>query len=303
MCHCSFSGSCLFVGTVQTHILSKVSRPEIPLKIAGGGTIPLADWTSTKGGFRVRFAMNADDIKKAQKLRYQIFNVELKEGLDTAHATGRDEDEFDAVCQHLIVEEIHSGQIVGTYRMQSGAQALCNRGYYCEREFEFSVFEPVRFEFIELGRACVARHARNLLVISLLWRGIAHYAFSAGVRYLAGCSSLTSQTPAEGVALFEVFARENLLSPDFPTVPLRHLDCRLLAKGKTNAPKTPKLMQAYLHLGAKICSPPAFDAEFKTIDFLTVLDLHKISHAHLLKLLGLEDSASLQRDDQGMTSL
>ncbi len=257
----------------------------------------LKDWSAVKGDFRARFAEGEPEIVAAQKLRYQVFNVELKEGLDTAHANERDADEFDAVCDHLIVEETHTGRIVGTYRMQTGAQALCRIGYYCEREFDFAVFEPVRFELVELGRACVARHARNLLVLSLLWRGVAHYALAAGARYLTGCSSLTSTNPAEGVALYQLFVQEQIVSGDFPTVPLESLDCRPLSHGaKVNAPKTPKLMQAYLQLGARICGPPAFDAAFKTIDFLTILDLHRIPHAHLIKLLGLEDAADLQRD-------
>ncbi|MDL5054433.1 GNAT family N-acyltransferase [Oscillatoria laete-virens NRMC-F 0139] len=237
---------------------------------SGFSPTPLDDdlnlWTAAKGGFRARFAHNADEIEKTQRLRYQVFNVELREGLDSAHATGRDEDEFDHVCDHLIVEETHSGMIVGTYRMQTGARAICQRGYYCEREFDFGIFESARFELIELGRACVARHARNLLVISLLWRGIARYAFAARARYLVGCSSLTSTRPAEGVALHHLFAEQRLLSADFPTVPLDGLDCRRLSgDDRAPAPKTPKLMQAYLQLGARICGPPAFDAEFKPL--------------------------------------
>jgi putative hemolysin len=35
-------------------------------------------------------------------------------------------------------------------------------------------------------------------------------------------------------------------------------------------------LRAYLTIGAKICSAPAIDREFKTIDFLTILDLQTL---------------------------
>jgi putative hemolysin len=39
------------------------------------------------------------------------------------------------------------------------------------------------------------------------------------------------------------------------------------------------LLRAYLSLGAKICGPPALDTDFKTIDFLTFLDLEALAPA------------------------
>jgi len=70
-----------------------------------------------------RLAQTPEDIEKAQMLRFQVFNLELEEGLDEAFTTGRDEDPFDTICDHLIVEDRASGRIVGTYRLQSGIKA------------------------------------------------------------------------------------------------------------------------------------------------------------------------------------
>jgi len=39
----------------------------------------------------------------------------------------------------------------------------------------------------------------------------------------------------------------------------------------------PRLLRAYLNLGARICGEPALDREFRTIDFLTLLDLEALS--------------------------
>ena len=110
----------------------------------------------------VRLARNADEIRAAQVLRFEVFNLELNEGLSQSYATGFDEDPFDAVCDHLLVEHLPSQQIIGTYRVQTGASAARNLGYYCAQEFEFSVYEPLRGEMIELGRACVHRQHQNL---------------------------------------------------------------------------------------------------------------------------------------------
>jgi putative hemolysin len=160
--------------------------------------------------YTVRLARDAGEIRAAQTLRFQVFNLELNEGLAQSYATGRDEDPFDAVCDHLLVEHLPSQQIVGTYRLQTGANAAKNLGYYSAQEFEFDVFEPLRNEIVELGRACVHRQHRNLIVLGLLWRGIADYATGHGARYLLGCSSITSQDAAVGASAYTELCPKNM---------------------------------------------------------------------------------------------
>jgi putative hemolysin len=228
--------------------------------------------------YATRLAQCTEDMHAAQKLRFQVFNLELNEGLQESYATGRDEDPFDAVCDHLIVEHVPSGQIVGTYRLQTGINAAAYRGYYCEQEFEFRLFEPLRDQLIELGRACVHHHHRNLIVLGLLWKGIARYARQHNARYLIGCSSLTSQDPAAGASAYADLCRRHLAPLEFRTRPRPEFDCpqEQLAP---ESPKIPKLLTAYLTIGAKICGPPALDRQFKTIDFLTLLDLNSLPAA------------------------
>src|SRR5271169_3431902 len=120
---------------------------------------------------------------------------------------------------HLIVEHLPSEQIVGTYRLQTGANAGKKLGYYCAQEFEFSVFEPLRAEMIELGRACVHRQHRNLVVLGLLWKGIADYARQHQARFLFGCSSLTSQNAAVGAPTYAHLSRKHLAPPAWRTQP------------------------------------------------------------------------------------
>jgi putative hemolysin len=227
---------------------------------------------SAPAQYATRLARSPEEIRAAQALRYQVFNVELNEGLAASHATGLDEDPFDAVCDHLLVEHAPSREIVGTYRLQTGTNASLKRGYYSEQEFDFSPFESIRAELIELGRACVHQQHRNLVVLGLLWKGIADYARARGCRYLIGCSSITSQDPAVGAGAYAELCRKDLIELPLRTVPRPEYECSLRQLPAEQV-KIPKLLRAYLTIGAKICGPPALDRQFKTIDFLTLVDL------------------------------
>lgn len=221
--------------------------------------------------YAVRFAKSREEIEAALRLRFEVFNLELNEGLASSHATGLDEDEFDAVCDHLIVCEETTGAVVGTYRLQTGAMAARNLEYYSAREFDFAPFEPVRHALVELGRACVHEDHRSITVISLLWKEIVRYVLAQGARYMIGCSSLTSQDPGLGLAMYRRLAEKHLADSTFRTSPLPAFAFSGTASS-TDCPPPPKLLRAYLSVGAKICGPPAMDREFKTIDFLTLLD-------------------------------
>jgi putative hemolysin len=222
--------------------------------------------------YNVRLAQGAADIEAAQRLRFEVFNLELNEGLDTAYLSGLDADRFDECCDHLLVEEARSGAVVGTYRLQTGQLAAANLGYYSAQ------FESIRCETVELGRACVHKDHRRLNVVNLLWRGIARYATERKARYLIGCSSLTSQDAALGAAMYEALRGEHLVEECFRTEPVGDYRFDINVSGTERLP-VPKLLRAYLAIGAKICGPPALDREFKTIDFLTLLDLRALPAA------------------------
>ena len=222
--------------------------------------------------YAARFARSSREIVAAQELRFEVFNLELGEGLDQSFVLGRDYDPFDEVCDHLIVEYLPLQKIVGTYRMQTGANAQRERGYYCEQEFDFRCYEAFRHEIVELGRACVQKQHRNMIVLGLLWKGIAQYAVQKGARYLLGCSSLTSQEPAVGAAMYAELYRQHRADVTWLTQPLPAHACPL-DELYDQPVKVPKLLRAYLAIGAKICGPPALDRQFKTIDFLTMVDL------------------------------
>jgi putative hemolysin len=222
--------------------------------------------------FCVGMAQTLEDVIECQRLRYLVFNCELGEGLESSASTGLDRDRFDFICDHLLVRDAVTGKLAGTYRMQSGYRAKGNLGYYGEEFFDFSPFEGLRAEVLELGRACVHEEYRNTNVLHMLWKGIARYAKSCGARYLIGCSSLSSQDENEGMALYEALREKHLVEPSLRTNPLEGHECKSHGS-HTALPEPPRLFRAYLDISARICGPPAIDREFRTIDFLTLVDL------------------------------
>ncbi|WP_221029428.1 GNAT family N-acetyltransferase [Actomonas aquatica] len=232
--------------------------------------------------YRVHFAANEQDLWAAQRLRFEVFNLELNEGLVASHMIGRDEDGFDPVCEHLLVTDQADGKVVGTYRMQAGLSAAAHLGYYSEQEFDFGPFAARRGEILELGRACVAAEHRNQSVLSLLWRAIMQHARRRGQRYLIGCSSLSSLDEAGGLETYRNLAAHYLAAPEWRTRPVASCRCR---SGTADALAVPRLMVAYLAAGARVCGEPAIDREFGTIDFLTVLDLDALSPRFARKYL------------------
>jgi putative hemolysin len=258
------------------------------------------------GHYRLRLAQTVEDRDAACRLRFKVFNIELGEGLESSYRTGLDTDHFDLFCEHLLVEDKlepdPARRIVGTYRMQSGTTAGEKLGYYSEQEFSFAPYEPLRPGILELGRAAIDREHRTPEVLTLLWRGIAQYATNMGLRYLIGCSSLNSKDPAEGWQMYRQLEHYRV-PPEFATEPTAAYACPTEQVGATAQPlpclqdsmsdspnsqvpsrqvpesqvKVPKLLKTYLAIGARIGGPPAWDREFGTIDFLTLLDLKLVS--------------------------
>jgi len=252
-------------GAVATLTRSRTRRSD-----AATAAVPLPAYT-------VKLASDAQEFRAALRLRYEVFNVEMQEGLTSSHASGHDFDRFDAAVDHIIVTCNNSKRVLGTYRVQTGTVAARNIGYYSEQEFDFRPYQPLRRQLLELGRACIHQEHRNTQVLMLLWKAIAQYGIQRGCRYLIGCSSVTTQDPAIGTGVYNKL--EKFLAPsELRTAPQPayrfNLECAAAA-GPEEA-SVPKLLRAYLTVGARICGPPALDRQFGTIDFLTLLDLARL---------------------------
>jgi putative hemolysin len=93
---------------------------------------------------------------------------------------GVDEDRFDAHCDHLIVRDRESGDVVGTYRILSPRGAEAAGGYYSEQEFDLARLHHLRPGLVEIGRSCIHADYRTGPVMMLLWGGLARYMLAGG---------------------------------------------------------------------------------------------------------------------------
>jgi len=229
------------------------------------------------GRYLLRFARTLEDLHAVQRLRFEVFNLELDEGLDASYLTGRDEDEIDAACHHLVVEHVASGAVIGTYRVMVEPMAEARGGFYSEGEYDFSTLPAeVRRRGVELGRACVHEDHRNGRVIHLLWKGLGRYMAYNDKRYLFGCCSLPTLDESAGLRALTDLEADGRVHPE---IFVEALPALRIAPGTEPAAEPfalPPLLESYLSLGASVCGAPAVDREFKVIDFFVVLDVERM---------------------------
>jgi len=234
----------------------------------------------TSNKYTVRLARNRDEVEAALALRFEVFNLELNEGLEESFKRGLDEDKYDKQFAHLLVVENSSDQVIGTYRMQTSEMAEEGEGFYTNEEFDLSAFpRQILFNAVELGRACIHKDHRNGRVLYLLWRGLAKFMELSGKRYLFGCCSITSQDPEIGAVANNFLAQQGYVHSEYHAAVREGYICYNDAQPLTDKAEIelPKLFRLYLDVGAKVCSDPAMDRTFKTIDFLILLDVEELS--------------------------
>lgn len=235
--------------------------------------------------YLVGFAISPRGAEKAFRLRYQVFNLELGEGLANSHATGLDRDIFDDQMAHLVLVERSSGEVVGTYRLQTVRHGLGHKGIYSAQEYDLASMEPYFDRAVECGRACIALGHRNFRTVYLLWAGIASFLNLYSQNFLFGCCSLTTIDPDDGWRAMKTIRGKSYLHPDLFLPARPEYSCgspsREHSPSLGDAISLPKLFKAYMTLGAKVVSEPALDRHFKTVDFLVMLDAHRVHMSSL----------------------
>jgi putative hemolysin len=259
-------------------------------------TAVAADWLAVtpsihrSGQLDVRLATSSEEIAAAQALRYQIFYDEMGAAPTAAMtAARRDIDDYDAVCDHLLV--IDHGQdgrphVVGTYRLLRQVVAELNRGFYSAGEYDLSPLIATSAhsgQLLELGRSCVAPDYRNNTTITLLWRGIASYLQTHSIGHMFGCASLHGVDPAAHAVELSYLYHHHLAPPELRAralpehyVPMDLLDptrfdTRLASKG------LPPLVKGYLRVGAMIGDGAFVDRQFNTTDIFVVMPVERIT--------------------------
>lgn len=231
----------------------------------------------------VKLATTFAEIDAALRLRFEVFNLELQEGLLSSYERGYDKDAYDAYCDHLIVKDLMLDKVIGTYRLLRQSVAERHIGFYSENEFDLTNLKRLPGELLELGRSCVAYTHRSATTISRLWNAIIEYARQRHIAYLFGCGSL-HQSEAEDVLPLYAYLRDHYRAPDeFRVQPLAACRMKLdenervLYESRAVSRSLSPVMKGYLRAGAVICGAPAFDTEFGTADVLVLLAMDKLT--------------------------
>lgn len=247
------------------------------------------------GPFEMKTVTDVSELKEALALRYEVFHREM---MGKKAPRGVDVDEFDFDCDHLIIKEKRTNQIIATYRLNC---SLFTENFYSSKEFMIShIFQQPGVK-LELGRACVRQDYRRGVLISLLWRGIAEYMAACDAKILFGCATVKTDDPRDAALLTRYFEEENRILTGYRTRPTLAFTMPMLNyfMDEVQGPLTetqraqaeallPPLCRAYLKIGASIGGEPAWDQDFQCIDFLTILQREDLNRT-LWKKFKLEN--------------
>lgn len=237
-------------------------------------TAPAAAATRARAGaprLVLGMAGTPQELRAVQRLRYRLFVEDL--GLTALQrADGLDCDEFDDFCDHLVVRDADTGEVVGTYRLLSPAGARRLGRVYSENEFDLGRLNRLRGRMVEAGRACIHPDYRGGSVLMLLWSGLLDYVRRQGCDYFAGCASISlADGGHNAVAVYDMLRATHLAPADYRVTPHLPFPCDQLAPAPRAA--VPPLLKGYLRSGAWICGEPAWDPDFDSADLFVLLPL------------------------------
>jgi putative hemolysin len=230
-------------------------------------------------------AISAKDIEGAQRLRYRVFVEEMGARIAT-RAPGRDVDFFDPWCEHLVVRDRATEEIVGTYRILTAERARGLGTFYADTEFDLTRVAALKPSFMELGRACIHPAYRTGATLLLLWQGIAQLMLERDHAYLIGCASVTMRDGgANALAIWRDVAPDHLAPAEHRVFPRHSLLAQHPSGAVSDPPaaegpgpaQLPPLLKSYLRMGAWIGGEPAWDPDFNTADFFMLLPRARIA--------------------------
>lgn len=237
----------------------------------------------TASRYHVSLAVDDSEIREAQHLRYKVFAEEMGARLSSP-LPRHDMDLYDPFCDHLLVRELASGEVVGTYRILSPESARRVGSYYSEQEFDLTRLNFLRPRMAELGRSCVHPAHRSGAVIARLWMGLAEYMTRYGHQYIVGCASI-GMTDGGHVAasVYRQMTERHLAPIEWRVTPRFRLPVESLDDGQTAA--LPPLIKGYTRLGAMVCGEPAWDPDFNTADLLMLLPMAQLNRTYARRLI------------------
>ena len=236
----------------------------------------------------VSWARHADEIRQAQRLRFRVFADEMGARLNTP-VPGHDVDLFDNYCEHLLVRDQVTREVVGTYRLLTPAQAVRVGSTYSDTEFDLTRLRSLRERMVELGRSCVHPDYRHGGVIMTLWGALAEFMVRNKLDTMIGCASIPMLH--NGIVSGDVAASiwqqlktthlapiEHHVRPRLP-LPVERLNGSLEVE-------PPALIKGYLRLGAKVLGAPAWDPDFNTADLPMMMRIQDLPSRYRKHFLG-----------------
>jgi putative hemolysin len=252
-------------------------------------TPPLPSPSAVPTRYTVTLARDEADVRAAQRLRHDVFAGEMG-ALLTGPQPGLDIDAFDAYCDHLLVRETLTGQVVGTYRLLPPERAAVAGRLYSEGEFDLGRIDAIRPDLVEVGRSCVHPDHRDGAVIGLIWAGIARYMLDHGHEWLAGCCSVPlTDGGALATATWDRVKDKYLAPEEYRVRPL--LPWTPEAEAPAERIDLPPLLRGYLRLGAWVCGEPAHDPDFGVADLYVLLPMRRVNARYLRHFLSLVPAA------------
>jgi len=236
----------------------------------------------SSGPLQVRLADSTADIDAAQALRYRIFYEKMgARPLPGMEQDRRDRDQFDAICDHLLVLDHSRGAglnaVVGTYRLIRREAAARLGAFYSAAEYDIAPLIAYPGEILELGRSCVDAGYRARPVMQLLWSGIAAYVFHFDIALMFGCASLPGIDPAALAVPLSYLYHHHLAPPALRAraLPERYVEMRRLGVSEIDPARTlaalPPLIKGYLRLGGFVGDGAVIDEQFNTTDVCIVV--------------------------------
>ncbi|MBT9549682.1 MAG: GNAT family N-acetyltransferase [Hydrogenophaga sp.] len=228
--------------------------------------------TPAPAGIEVGWARHLDEVREAQRLRHDVFAGEMGAILSGA-LPGHDVDLFDDFCEHLLVRDAATRQVIGTYRVLTPEQAQRVGSTYSDTEFDLVRLRHMRDRMVELGRSCVHRDHRHGGVIMALWSALAAFMQRNRLDIMIGCASIPMQHEGE----HGVVGGGHVAASIWRQVKDKHMapvDCHVRPRlplpvdrlDDTLDVEPPALIKGYLRLGAKVMGPPAWDPDFNAAD-------------------------------------
>jgi putative hemolysin len=241
-----------------------------------------------QGSIQTSWARHQDEVRQAQQLRYQVFVGEMGARIDTPIAR-HDVDRFDDYCEHLLVRNGVSGQVIGTYRVLTPTQAQRAGGAYSDTEFELDSLNALRPSMVELGRSCVHADYRHGGVILALWGALYEFMQRNQLDTMVGCASIPMLH--NGVVSGDVAASvwrqvqaNHMASTDLQVRPRLALPVEQLDGSLDIEP--PALIKGYLRLGAKVLGAPAWDPDFNTADLPMLMRVQDMPRRYMKHFAG-----------------